>query len=59
MTIDIGGHIGLNAVLFAQLAPKGKVYVFEPAPNTFKIIHERNFFAKQTLSFIFDASFTY
>ncbi|WP_462252898.1 FkbM family methyltransferase [Ferruginibacter sp.] len=38
--IDIGGHIGLNAVLFAQLASKGKVYVFEPAPNTFKIIHE-------------------
>jgi FkbM family methyltransferase len=35
---DIGGHIGLNAVLFAKLAPKGKIFVFEPAPNTFNII---------------------
>jgi FkbM family methyltransferase len=39
VVIDIGGHLGLNAVAFSQLAPNGKVYVFEPAPNTFKIIH--------------------
>ena len=38
--LDIGGHIGLNAVLFARLAHKGKVYVFEPAPNTFNIIND-------------------
>lgn len=38
--IDVGGHIGLNAVVFAKLAYQGKVFVFEPAPNTFNIILE-------------------
>ena len=38
--IDIGGHIGLNTLAFARLAANGKVYTFEPAPNTFKIIQE-------------------
>ena len=36
--IDIGGHIGLQAVVFSKLASNGKVYVFEPAPNTYAII---------------------
>jgi FkbM family methyltransferase len=38
--LDVGGHIGLNAVVFAQLAAKGQVYVFEPAPNTLEIIKD-------------------
>jgi FkbM family methyltransferase len=36
--IDIGGHIGLHAVVFSKLAFNGKVYVFEPAPNSYAII---------------------
>lgn len=36
--IDIGGHIGLNAVFFSKLAYQGHVYVFEPAPNTMQVL---------------------
>jgi FkbM family methyltransferase len=38
--IDIGGHIGLNTVFFAKLAPRGHVYVFEPAANTLEILKD-------------------
>ncbi|MEP6674230.1 MAG: FkbM family methyltransferase [Ferruginibacter sp.] len=35
IVLDIGAHIGLFAVVAAQLSkPDGKVYAFEPAPST-------------------------
>jgi FkbM family methyltransferase len=35
---DVGGNIGLTAILFAGLA--AKVHVFEPSPSTFAILQE-------------------
>ncbi len=38
---DIGGHIGLFAVLTARLVgPEGKVYTFEPTPFTRSVLQE-------------------
>ena len=38
--IDIGAHMGLFSVWAASYAgPSGKVYSFEPAPSTFKILN--------------------
>jgi FkbM family methyltransferase len=34
--VDVGGNIGLTAVLTGALAPKGKAYFFEPDPKNFK-----------------------
>ena len=33
--LDVGGHIGLTALLFHKLHPTAHVYVFEPAPLNF------------------------
>lgn len=44
VVIDIGAHIGLFSVIASQVTgDKGKVYAFEPAPNTFVLL-------KKTLS---------
>ena len=33
--LDVGGHIGLTALMFHKLHPTAHVYVFEPAPLNF------------------------
>jgi FkbM family methyltransferase len=33
--IDVGANIGLYSLAFAWLAPRGRVYAFEPSPDTF------------------------
>lgn len=39
--LDIGGHIGLFAVLTARLVgPEGKVYTFEPTPFTRNVLQQ-------------------
>jgi FkbM family methyltransferase len=39
VVIDIGAHIGLFSVIASQVTgDKGKVYAFEPAPNTFALL---------------------
>jgi len=39
--LDIGGHIGLFAILTAKLVrPSGKVYTFEPTPFTRQVLEE-------------------
>ncbi len=39
VVLDIGGHIGLYAVTFGKLVgPSGKVYSFEPTPQTNKVL---------------------
>src|SRR5215203_634444 len=39
--LDIGGHIGLYAVAFGKMVqPLGKVYSFEPTPQTNKILRK-------------------
>jgi FkbM family methyltransferase len=41
VVLDIGGHIGLYAVVFGKLVqPTGKVYSFEPTPDTNKILQK-------------------
>lgn len=41
VVLDIGAHIGLFATIAAKLAgSKGKVYAFEPAPATQKVLHQ-------------------
>ncbi len=40
VVIDIGAYIGAFAVLAAWLAPKGKVYAFEPQPENFLLVSE-------------------
>ncbi|ASO20654.1 FkbM family methyltransferase [Actinoalloteichus hoggarensis] len=37
--LDVGGHIGLSALLFAQQAPGSRIYAFEPAPRVFDCLH--------------------
>ncbi|UTD26532.1 FkbM family methyltransferase [Bradyrhizobium sp. WD16] len=31
---DIGANIGLTAIIFARLVPRGRVFAFEPSPET-------------------------
>ena len=39
--IDIGAHIGLFSIIAAQVTGKlGKVYAFEPAPNTYALLQK-------------------
>ena len=33
--LDVGGHIGLTAMLYAAMHPAAQVYTFEPAPMNF------------------------
>lgn len=41
VVLDIGAHIGLFAVIAAKIAgAKAKVFAFEPAPNTYKILNQ-------------------
>jgi FkbM family methyltransferase len=35
VVIDVGANIGVFAVVMARLAPKGRVFAFEPAPENF------------------------
>jgi len=44
VVVDVGGNIGLTAILFSELGKK--VYVFEPSPSTFKILKENILRAK-------------
>jgi FkbM family methyltransferase len=38
VVIDVGAHAGQFAKLFARLAPKGKVFAFEPSPYALSIL---------------------
>jgi len=38
--IDIGGHIGTMTLLAATLAPKGRVFTYEPAPENYELLAE-------------------
>ena len=41
VVIDIGAHIGLFSVVASQITGKtGKVYAFEPAPDTFALLQK-------------------
>lgn len=41
VVLDIGAHIGLFATIAAKLSgEKGKVFAFEPAPNTIPVLHQ-------------------
>jgi len=41
VVVDVGAYIGLYAIALAQrVGPKGKVYAFEPEPNTFKRLQQ-------------------
>lgn len=49
VTIDIGGNIGLTAVLTGALSPNGRAFFFEPDPKNFvhlKRVIEANKFAR-------------
>jgi FkbM family methyltransferase len=38
--VDAGAHFGFYSLLASKLVgPRGKVYSFEPTPNTFKVLH--------------------
>jgi len=42
-----GGHFGTHAMLFSKIVgPEGKVYVFEPNPETFKQLEANAYFSK-------------
>lgn len=36
--LDVGGNIGFHSIHFAHYASKGKVYSFEPSPETFELL---------------------
>ncbi|UQA97354.1 FkbM family methyltransferase [Streptomyces halobius] len=38
--IDVGAHIGLASLLFAQLAPDSRLIAFEPAPKAYTCLDE-------------------
>jgi len=38
--IDVGANIGIFSIFAAQYAKRGKIYAFEPASETFKILKE-------------------
>lgn len=38
VVLDVGANIGVMARLFAQRVPEGKVYAFEPSPETFRLL---------------------
>ncbi len=40
LIIDIGAHIGMFSILAGELAPKGKVYTFEPSADNFNLLKE-------------------
>jgi FkbM family methyltransferase len=40
IVLDVGGHVGAFAVRAARMAPKGKVYVFEPTSENFSLLRQ-------------------
>lgn len=38
--LDVGANIGLYALAFSLLAPRGRVYAFEPSPGSFRHLEE-------------------
>jgi len=46
---DVGAHYGVYALFFAQkVIPTGKVYAFEPVPETFAYLQENIFLNNDT-----------
>jgi FkbM family methyltransferase len=46
VVLDIGGNIGYHSLQFAHLANDGKVFTFEPAPDTFELLKTNCFHFK-------------
>ncbi len=40
IVLDIGAHIGIFSIFASKIARKGKVYAFEPSPESFKLLKE-------------------
>jgi len=40
LVVDIGGHVGLFSVLASKYAKSGKIYVFEPDSENYKLLQE-------------------
>jgi len=40
IVLDVGGHVGAFAVRASRMAPRGKVYVFEPTPQNFALLRQ-------------------